>query len=373
MKTLTKATCSLLLIGTLCIAGCGGKKTPPSTSFSKIYQTASMAEQYNPEMEQASINVVDALMVHNREALDMIIAIQKKIDNGDTEFVQKIKDFTISSYARYHIRLQSYSIQPLSDNKGFSLYGRPTKFYLLLPDKEGKFGDHNTAILREINSFISKSDNSTSADPVVLTSDGALLPQPLMNDQFQSQEAIWTPSRQELSILWTKDKIYLMSGIHDDKKNHNSVCILSTPGDIAEGMINGTFPFKEDMSSELLQSFLTFYNDIFRYLPEDVTKQLYVPDRNDKDFIAMSNDDSAFLYAPSLKKLNGNGGDKVYSFQMRFTTGPWARMKLRTIYIRFRQDGTREWSFNDGQDYYKLNVEWIKNMANYIAQKEGIK
>lgn len=365
MNLLTKTTCGLFLCGALLIAGCGGENSVPSTNFSKLYQTASVAEKYNIGMDKEALNLADNLIVNHREGLDMIVAMQEKIDSGDTELIQKIKDATIRYYARYSIRLQHY---PLLNNNGFSLYNRPTKFYQLIPDKEGKFGDHNTSTLREIKSFQSKSSDSASSNPEFLYSTGAFTPKGIW-----SHTAVWEPSSNELTILWSDNQIYLMSGIHDDKKNHNSICILATPGDIAEGLINGTFPFQEDMTSELLSSFCTFYDDIYLHLPEDVLHQLYVPAKNDKNFMAMSDDDSSFFYVPSLKKLSSDNGDQVYSFQMRFTTGMWGRLPLRTIYIRFRKDGTREWSFNDGKDYYSLNVDWVNRMADYIAKEEHIK
>lgn len=373
MNLLTKTACGLFLCGTLIMTGCGDDKSAPTVTFSSLYQTAAIDEQYNTEFEQAAINSTDDLMVNHRESLEQIIALQKKIDNGNSQLVQQMKNALISYYDDYGFKLNSYTILNMGDNKGFRLYDRPTKFYQLYPDKEGKFGDHFTATLREIKKFGDDSSKGSDNYPEILARDFFLKPVPLMSDSFQLQEAVWEPSNKDQSMLWTKDNIYLMSGIHDDKKNHNSICILATPGDIAEGMVNGSFPIQEDMSFELLQSFLTFYNEVYVHLPPEIIQQAFVPEATDKNFVKMSDDDSAFFYVPSLKKLDSTGGDKVYSIQMRFTTGMWGRMKLRTIYIRFRKDGTREWSFNDGHDYYKLNVEWVKKMADYIAKKEGIR
>lgn len=371
MKKSSTLACAAFLVGSLLLSGCGSSgdsgnanntESGSMISFVSLYKAAGIERKFTTAFEQESINVADNIIVHHANWLDRTIRMQKKIDQEGAKAIASIKE-SVRTYVQknYGDKIQPKMLFWNPELKGFMFDNRPTKFYLLTPDKDGRF-DGGSSSLKEMT--FPDADSGSHEDLELWGKYRFRL-------NYGYDEAIvWAVASQDFTLLWSKEQLFIMSGIHDDKKNHNSICIIARPGDIAVGLQNNTFPFKEDMAFELLAAYEAFCN---RFLPCYDTREEFFPevhvDSNDTDKVMVGK--AGYLILSSIKKIDSNASYTTYSGDILYTDGKWAGGPARTAYARFYKDGHREYS-NDNGTYFKTNDAFWSDFGANISQHEHL-
>lgn len=340
------------------------------TSFASLYESAGLEAQYTVNFEQESINFTDDLIVHQKNKLDRVEQLQKKIDEGKEQTITDLKETARNHYGKdFRSLVNPQSIFWNPNKKGYVLFNRPTKFYLLTPNSEGKFGKSYDSNLKELTF---PADEKGSHETLELWG-GMFWP------GFGIGSAkVWKSSSQDYTFLWSKDQLYIMSGIHDDKKNHISICILARPGDITRGMRNGTFPLEEDCTFELLGSYATLLDHLLPALTVTPPKGVPMEGPFPKVSVSPSDTDkvmigkSGYLILSSIKKLESTETYTTYSGDILWADGKWAGSPARPSYVRFYKDGHREYSY-ENQSYFKTEKDsmWL-DFGNLIARHENL-
>lgn len=370
-----------LLIGTaLFLGGCGSNS---STTFSELYQSAGIEEQYKVLNEKQAVDVVDQLLVHRKYSMNRSIFLQQKIDAKETKFFAFMKD---NMYKQFYGMVKSVDWQ---SKTGYMYAGRPLKFYLLQPDKEGKFGDSSTATLKEIK--FSHPEINPKEEPSEMAKKKSPLEWIGINQSISTATSVWPGSGfyngetwHTLGQLWTEDGVYVISDIHEDKKNHNSICIIAKPGDIATGIENGTFPFTEDLAYELLGSYIGYLDFAIDRLPLDMpekteselAKEEGRPPYYGPDNVSIERFGNVELLMPTIKKVDST--DDYTTFGAKIVSYMGQANNPIQMYVRIHKDGTKEIS-GDNQNFYKCNesatmgadVIW-NNLAQKVAEYEGL-
>lgn len=364
VKKAIKLGCGIFLFGSLLLSGCGNNE-PSNTmvSLATLYQSAGMEAKYTINFEQESQNVVDDLIVHQMTSLNEIESMQKKIDTEKEQAVAQIKEKVQKYYHdQYNFTIHPQKIFWDAQRKSYVLFNRPTKFYLLTPNSDGKFGDDSTPELKELTF-----PTNDEFEHETLEAWGELF-----WPTFGIGSAkVWDAASQEFTFLWSKDQLYIMSGIHDDKKNHNSICILARPGDITNGMKNGTFPFKEDITFELLAAYTALVDKFLPAYTFDLPfPEVFVPE-SDTDKVMLGKK-SGYLILSSIKKQETTNTYTTYSGDILWADGKWAGSPARPAYVRFYKDGHKEYSV-DNQDYFTDDTPGMwKDFGDLISRQKNL-
>jgi len=266
----------LSLIYIIAVLGCGGGS---KTDFPTLYKNAGESQKFNIEFNKKIVKITDDMFATGQAIMEHSISIQKKLDNNDSES-EKLQaalfwhpiDNTIRFIQDTRSALQSDQINAVlsqigagrvswrKEEKKYYYKNRPINFYILKPDSKGKFGDRESATLELIDLSPSKNDIEKST-----TQDFDLLFYGRSSLDFDenSFKMAWESDR-SYGILWGNNSIYIASGVRLDRKNHVCTCVIAKPGDIGKGVINGTFPFKEDIAGELLEAYASYLMDYMK-------------------------------------------------------------------------------------------------------------
>ncbi len=262
--------------------GCGGGS---STSFQTLYKQAEVEHKCNVEFNKQVIALTDQMVVNEKFLIDQSVAFQKILDKKDKEsenlqtallwnqldnVIKNMKnyDYKGEHFRNYFAVMNNGKIEWRKDGKNGSFYykNRPIKFYLLKPDNNGKFGDALSAKLELIDFAPSEEKQNKSND-----SDSDMLLYGTYGRITGTYRKGWEPEKITLpacKVLWVEGGPYIASDVRPDVKNHISICVIAKPGDLGTGILNGTFPFKEDIAGELLDAYSTFLlNNVYQLTP----------------------------------------------------------------------------------------------------------
>lgn len=352
--------CAFLISGALLFTGCGGGNSN-TTTFADIYKAAGIEEAYITAYERASIDTVDDLLVHRKYSVDRSISIQKAIDKGNTHLYAFLRD---NMY--YQLGKSGTKARPIEyrEKTGYVYHDRPIRFYLLKPDSEGKFGDHSSAILEEVK-FAPPKDEKGETNLELLGMNRHI--------SVDTMDSVWPRttyydglSWEITGQLWTNKGVYLVTDYREDKKNHDCICIIAKPGDIATGIENETFPFKEDLAYELLGSYIGFLDWAIDTLP------LEMPEKTESELAAEENRPPYYgperinldsfgnveLIMHSIKKLESTDTYAAYTANLIYYMGTYSGKGPQPIYVRIHKDGKKEISL-DNQQFYEIKSSII--------------